>query len=169
MQKIIIIGSGGAGKSTLARKLGKKLDIEVFHLDQLLWHSNWKMSDRAYQISLQNKLIQKPSWIIDGNYGDTLDMRMTSADTIVFLDISRLVCIYQILKRVKKYNGVTRPDMQADCPEKLDLSFLKWVWNFPKKQRVDIITKLQNIPDTKQIIVLKNKKQVQKFLESFGK
>lgn len=165
MKKIILIGSSGAGKSTLSLKLGEKLDIEVFHLDKLLWKPNWEMTDREYQNEIQNNLIMKPSWIIDGNYGGTLDIRMKAADTIIFLDRNRFVCIYQILKRVKKYNGITRPDMQNNCPEKFDLSFLKWVWNFPNKQRIDILRILQTIPKTKKVIVLKNKKQIQLFLD----
>ena len=165
MKKIILIGSGGAGKSTLASKLGEKLSIEVFHLDQLLWKPNWEMTDKEYQIEIQNNLIVKPAWIIDGNYGGTLDMRIESADTIIFLDRNRFVCIYQILKRVKKYNGSARPDMQDDCPEKFDFSFLRWVWNFPRKQRVTIIEMLEKVPSDKRIIVLKNKKQIQEFLE----
>ena len=166
MKKIIVIGSSGAGKSTLARKLGAKLGIEVFHLDQLLWKPNWVMSTLDYQIDIQNNVIVKPSWIIDGNFGDTLNMRISAADTIVFLDRSRIVCIYQILKRVRKYNGVSRPDMQSKCPEKFDLNFIKWVWKFPNKQRLDIIKLLQEISDDKQILHLKNKKQIQHFLEN---
>ncbi|MGX7150480.1 DNA topology modulation protein [Enterococcus ureasiticus] len=165
MKKIILIGSSGAGKSTLSLKIGEKLDIEVFHLDKLLWKPNWEMTDREYQNEIQNNLIMKPSWIIDGNYGGTLDIRMKSADTIIFLDRNRFVCIYQILKRVKKYNGITRPDMQNNCPEKFDFSFIKWVWNFPNKQRIDILRMLKNIPKTKKVIVLKNKKQIQLFLD----
>lgn len=92
------------------------------------------MTERAYQIEIQNNLLKEPSWIIDGNYGGTLDMRIASADTIIFLDRNRFVCIYQVLKRVKEYNGMTRPDMQDDCPEKIDFSFLKWIWNFPKNK-----------------------------------
>lgn len=93
-------------------------------------------------------------------------MRIASADTIIFLDRNRFVCIYQVLKRVKEFNGITRPDMQDDCPEKLDFAFFKWIWNFPKKQRIEIIKMLENVPNSKQIIILKNKKQIQHFLES---
>lgn len=165
MKKIILIGSSGAGKSTLALRLAEKLGIEVFHLDKLLWKPNWEMTDREYQIEVQNNLIMKPSWIIDGNYGATLGMRIKAADTILFLDRNRYVCIYQILKRVKKFNGLTRPDMQPNCPEKFDLSFLKWVWNFPNKQKVEILEEIQNLPKTKKVIVLKTKKQIQLFLD----
>lgn len=164
MKKIIVIGSSGAGKSTLAKALGEKLKIEVFHLDCLLWKANWEMSDKEYQLNVQNELIRRPSWIIDGNYGNTLELRIAGADTIIFLDINRLICIYQILKRVRKYNGTTRPDMHDECPEKFDFSFIKWVWNFPKKQRLEIQHALENSSKTKNVIVLKNKKQIQNFL-----
>lgn len=163
MKKIIVIGSSGAGKSTLAKKLGEKLAINVFHLDRLLWKANWEMTDKQYHIAVQNKLIKQPSWIIDGNYGHTLELRMAAADTILFLDRNRLVCIYQILKRVSQYKGTTRPDMHDGCPEKFDFSFIKWVWNFPKKQRVEIQHFLKTVPQTKNVIILKNKKQIQTF------
>ena len=164
MKKIILIGSGGSGKSTLARQISDKLAINVFHLDSLLWKPHWEMTDRAYQIDVQNKLFDHPSWIIDGNYGGTLDMRINEADTIIFLDRNRFLCIYRAIKRYRTYKGKTRPDMQKDCPEKLDLPFLKWIWHYPKKQRIEILKKLQPISDTKKVIILKNNKQIQQFL-----
>ena len=85
----MIIGSGGSGKSTLARVLGKKLEIEVFHLDTILWKPNWEPVPREKQIEIQNELIQKERWIIDGNYGGTMDIRFEAADTIIFRYISR--------------------------------------------------------------------------------
>lgn len=168
MKKIIIIGSSGAGKTTLACELGDKLAIEVFHLDRLLWKPNWEMTDQEYQIECQNNLVKNPSWIIDGNFGGTLGIRIDAADTIIFLDFNRWMYIYQILKRVKKYNGTTRPDMQADCPEKFDFSFIKWVWNFPNKQKIEILEALRDTPKSKQIVVLKNKKQIRHFLNQLN-
>lgn len=169
MKKIIIIGSSGAGKSTLARILGEKLNIDVFHLDRLLWQSGWKMTERSYHYEVQKKLIRRPQWIIDGNFGKTLEMRMKAADTIIFLDISRLVCIYQILKRVRKYHGTTRPDMHENCPENFDASFIKWVWNFPKKQRKEIQRFLEDVSDVQKVIILKNKKQIRGFLNELSR
>src|SRR5690242_17455985 len=95
MKKIILIGSGGSGKSTLARQLGNKLNIKVHHLDALFWKPNWEGVPREEQIAVQNNLIKDEKWIIDGNYGGTMDIRLNAADTIIFLDIHRTICIYR--------------------------------------------------------------------------
>jgi len=84
MRKIAIIGSGGAGKSTLARQLSEKLAIDVYHLDALFWQPNWVLASRETQREIQSRLVRQDSWIIDGNYGSTFDLRLTAVDTIIF-------------------------------------------------------------------------------------
>ena len=81
-RRIMIIGSGGAGKSTLARELGQKYGLKVYHLDALLWKPNWNQVPRDQQITIQKEIIEEQEWIIDGNYGGTMDMRIEAADTI---------------------------------------------------------------------------------------
>ena len=95
MKKIILIGSGGSGKSTLARQLGNKLNIKVHNLDALFWKPNWEGVPREEQITVQNNLIKDEKWIIDGNYGGTMGIRLNAADTIIFLDIHRTICVYR--------------------------------------------------------------------------
>ena len=87
MRKIIIIGSGGSGKSTLARKLGEMTRIPVFHLDALYWKPGWVPTPREEWNARVKALVNQDQWIIDGNYGGTLNIRMTEADTIIFLVI----------------------------------------------------------------------------------
>ncbi|UUE17787.1 hypothetical protein LQZ13_09965 [Leuconostoc mesenteroides] len=93
MKRVLLIGSGGAGKSTLARKMSKQLNITAFHLDKLLWKPNWQMTPKPEQAIIVHNLVRQDSWIIDGNYNGTLDIRVAAADTIVFLDRSRYVSI----------------------------------------------------------------------------
>ncbi|RIJ64539.1 DNA topology modulation protein [Rummeliibacillus sp. POC4] len=165
MKKIMLIGSGGSGKSTLARQLGNILNIQVYHLDAIFWKANWEGVSKEEQISIQTDLVKKDEWLIDGNYGGTLDIRMDAADTIIFLDINRTICTYRALKRMLKYRNKTRPDMGEGCEEKFDFDFLRWIWNYPKMKRPDILRKLHDLPENKQIIILKSKKDVQTFLE----
>lgn len=87
----MLIGSGGSGKSTLARQLGNILNIQVYHLDAIFWKPNWEGVSKEEQISIQTDLVKKDEWLIDGNYGGTLDIRMDAADTIIFLDINRTI------------------------------------------------------------------------------
>ncbi|QKE72377.1 DNA topology modulation protein [Arthrobacter citreus] len=165
MRKIVIIGSGGAGKSTFARQLGKKLSINVFHLDSLLWKPNWEVVPKMDQIKIQNELIKKEEWIIDGNYGGTMDLRISAADTIIFLDMPRLVCIYRALKRFIQYKNKTRPDMREGCEEKFDLQFLKWIWFYPKTKKPLILNRLQKVSGGKDVVILKSSREVKRFIK----
>ncbi|WP_076757563.1 DNA topology modulation protein [Edaphobacillus lindanitolerans] len=165
MERIMLIGSGGAGKSTLARELGKRLNIQVHHLDALLWKPGWTLTTRDEQREIQRGLCGRDRWIVDGNYGATMDERIRAADTVIFLDMSRTVCLYRILKRRIRYHGRTRPDMQRDCPERLDLEFAKWVWNYPKEKRPGVQAMLDGLGPDKQVFILKNRKAVRAFLD----
>lgn len=168
MKKIAIIGSGGAGKSTLARQLSKTLAIEVYHLDALFWQPNWVLSSRERQREIQTDLVKKESWIIDGNYGSTFDIRLSAADTIVFLDIHRVICLYRAFKRMIQYRNRTRPDMGEGCEERFDLEFFKWIWDFPKKRRPALIKTLEDLSAEKNVIVLSSLKEIKDFIKKRG-
>lgn len=164
----MIIGSGGAGKSTFARSLGEKLTIPVYHLDQLLWEPNWVNVPDEKEQKIQHNLVQKDKWIIDGNYGSTIDIRLKAADVVIFLDLSRFLCIYRVLKRNIKYRNQSRPDMREGCIEKLDLKFLQWIWQYPRTRKPKIIQKLQSLPQSKKVIILRSRKEVREYLEEIG-
>ena len=166
LKRIIIIGSGGAGKSTLARQLGERLHLDVYHLDALMWRPGWVMAPSEERIDIQQQLVKKDQWIIDGNFGNTLDLRLQAADTVILIDLPRIVCIYRVLKRVVRYRGTTRPDMGASCEEKLDFAFLKWVWNFPDIQRPQLLKQIQQHPTQPHLIHLKSSRAVRNYLQS---
>lgn len=167
MKKIMIIGSGGSGKSTLARGLGEKLKIEVFHLDTLLWKPNWEPVPREKQIEIQNELIQKERWIIDGNYGGTMDIRFEAADTIIFLDISRVICIYRAIKRYFQYKRKSRADMVEGNNERFSWNFYKWIWNYPQDKRPGILKRLAEYSPEKNIIILTSLREVEEFVNMY--
>ena len=164
MKKIILIGSGGSGKSTLARRLGEKLTLPVYHLDALFWKPNWVGTPRDEQIAVQKDLIKKESWIIDGNYGSTMDIRLNAADTIIFLDLPRRICMYRAFKRIIQHRNQTRPDMGEGCEERFSFSFFKWIWEFPKTKKPILLNKLKQLSVEKEIIILKSTREVEKFL-----
>src|SRR5260370_23338407 len=98
-EKIVILGSSGAGKSTLARELSRMLNIKVYHLDRLFWQRGWKGKTRDTRIDIIQDLVREQQWIIDGNYLSASELHLNAADTIIFLDISPLVCLQRIIKR----------------------------------------------------------------------
>jgi adenylate kinase family enzyme len=125
-----VIGCGGSGKSRLARELGRRLDLPVIHLDSHYWRPGWVETPMEEWIALQPELFAGDAWIADGNFHSTLRYRTTRADTVVFLDLSRAACLRGALGRLLRQRGQVRSDMASGCPERFDLTFLRWIWNF---------------------------------------
>jgi adenylate kinase family enzyme len=135
MRRVMVVGCPGAGKSTFARRLGGQLGLPVIHLDFHYWRPGWKLPELAAWRENVAALVAPPEWVIDGNYSNTFDLRMPRADSLVWLDYPRAVCMRRVLKRIIKSYGHTRPDLPPGCPEKFDLEFLRYVWDFPRAHR----------------------------------
>lgn len=164
MQRIAIIGPSGAGKSTLSRRLGTLLDLPVIHLDALNWKPGWVSEPDTQWRQKVRDAASGPKWIIDGNYGGTLDLRLQAADTVIFLDFPRWVCVCRVLWRIVSYHGRTRPDMGEGCPERFDMEFLEWVWNFNATSRPMILRRLEGHGAGKRIITLRCPRDVEAFV-----
>ena len=165
MERILVIGCGGAGKSTLARQLGEKLNLPVVHLDRLYWKPGWVQESRE---EFDRKLAQelgKATWILDGNFNRTMPQRMAKCDTVIYLDFPRMTCLLGVMKRILTTYGKVRPDMGDGCPERFDLEFLQWVWNYNKNNREKIYQLLDEATHA-QKIVLKNRRAVKAFLKN---
>lgn len=169
MKRILVIGSGGSGKSTLSQKLGSILDLPVIHLDTYFWNANWVPKPNDEWDKIVDHFTNDEHWIIDGNYSRTMDIRIKRADVIIFLDLPRLLCIYRIIKRRVMYHKKSRPDMNDECPEKLDWEFVKWVWNYRKRSRMNTIKKLEQIAEHQQVITVNTRKQVNELIELLEK
>ena len=167
MERIIIIGCGGAGKSTLARQLGDKLNIPVVHLDKLWWKPGWVEMDRDEFDELHRRELSKEKWIMDGNFNRTMPERIARCDTVIYLDFSRFACLRGVIKRVLTTYGTVRPDMGEGCPEQIDFEFLKWVWNYNRDKR-ERNYRLLNEAEHAETIVLKNRRAVKMFLEQIS-
>lgn len=166
MERVIIIGNCGAGKSTLAAKLAKKLGLPLVHLDRLRFIGNWVERPREEFDEMLMRELEKQRWIIDGNYNRTIPLRMRYCDTVVFLDFPRFLCLWRVIKRVTRYHGKTRPDMGDNCPERFDLEFMKYVWQFRKKHRKRYLEMLSKAKD-KNVVILRNPRQAEDFLKKF--
>ncbi|WP_075619498.1 DNA topology modulation protein [Paenisporosarcina indica] len=162
-RRILIVGSGGAGKSTLSRQLAEQWDVPVVHLDALFWKPGWNPTPRPEFMEKVKVELTKPEWIIDGNYDSSIELRAQYADLIIFLDFSNVLCLYRACKRAWKYRGVTRPDMGEGCPEKIDWEFVRWIWRYPKDARPGMLKILSKVPA--DVITLKSPKEVKTWLQ----
>ena len=168
MKRILILGSSGSGKSTLARRLGATLELPVIHLDRHYWQPGWVPTPEMEWVETVNQIIQRPQWIIDGNYRSTLDIRLQAADTIVFLDLPPWLCALRATKRRIQYANTPRPDMAKGCRERLFdpqfPEFIRHIWTYPNRARPDVKKRLANYSSDKEIIWLKTTDDVSQFL-----
>ena len=134
------MGPPGAGKSRFAHLLGEKLRVPVIHLDAHYWQPGWVLPDREEWRVQVAALVNGTEWIMDGNYSHTLDLRLARAQGVVWLECPRLTSLRRILWRSISGYGKTRPDMQADCPERIDPEFIRYVWTFQRDRRPEIET-----------------------------
>ena len=130
MQRVLVIGSPGAGKSTFARALQIRTGLPLIHMDQLSWLPGWIERDRDEARAALTEVLAQDCWIIDGNYGSSLPLRLERADTVVLLDYPTWLSLARALRRWWMYRGRSRPDMTEGCPERLDPEFLHYVLTF---------------------------------------
>lgn len=168
MKRIAIIGPGGAGKSTLARQMGEKTGLPVVHLDAVYWHEGWVETPKDAWAEAVREMAAEEAWIMDGNFGGTMDLRLAAADTIVFLDLPPSLCVLRVVRRFRQYRGQSRPDMAAGCPEKLDWVFLNWIWNYRRDRRPGILARMQEHADGRRLVHLQTPGQVRRFLSGFS-
>lgn len=165
VQRVAVIGCGGAGKSTLARALGQRLGLPIVHLDEEYWSPGWRPAEPAAWRARQERMVAADRWVIDGNYVSTLDVRLSAADTVVFLDLAPWRCAWQANRRVLAGRG--RHRTAPGCPERLDrrhVSFLRYiVSDFGRRVRPRLLRALAEHAPTTAIIRLTSPAQVRRF------
>jgi len=142
MQRVLVIGSPGAGKSTLAFAMAERTGLPLVHLDQLKWKPGWIESDEADFRHRLAMALAEPRWIIDGNYGGSLSERLARADTVIDLDLPLWQCLAGAVRRIWRLRGTVRPDMAPECPERFNLEFLIYIARFPWTGRPRLEAKL---------------------------
>lgn len=164
MNRIAIIGCGGAGKTTLARQLTAILAIEATHLDLLFWQAGWIAPPDDEWRQRVEALAAGERWILDGNYGGTMELRLAAADTIIFLDTPRLVCLARVVRRYLRHLNRPRLDRAAGCDEKLDWEFVRYVWNYQNERRPRVLRRLDHYAPGRQIVILRGRRDIEAFL-----
>lgn len=169
MKRVLVVGSGGAGKSAFARRLASELDLPLIHLDAHYWLPNWTEPPKNAWSTTVARLLSEDAWVMDGNYGGTLERRIAACDTVVFLDMPRLLCLWRVLRRWWLYRGRVRPDVGAEgCKERLDLSFVWWILTYPGTRRPALMRQLDAMRGAKRVVVLSSKREVEGFLGSLS-
>ena len=141
-QRVLVIGCPGSGKSTFARALAEKTALPLHHLDMLYWNADkTTVLKEIFRTRLSN-ILKTDAWIIDGNYGSTMELRLQACDAVFFLDFPTEVCLDGIQTRF----GKPRADMPWIETE-FDAEFLDYIKHFPTENRPQILDLLAKYPE----------------------
>jgi adenylate kinase family enzyme len=166
LRRILILGPSGSGKSTVCKRIGEILGIPAVHLDMHYWNPNWVETPKNEWPDKVKKLIASEAWVMDGNYTSTLKIRADAADTLIFLDMTRRMSYFRIFVRFLRNRGKTRGDVAEGCPEKIDLDFIKWIWDYPRTRKPAILRFFEKLIPSKNVYILHNQKEVEDFLNA---
>jgi adenylate kinase family enzyme len=163
MKRVAVVGSGGTGKSTFARELGSRTGIPVIHLDRHFWKPGWVETAKDEWQDLQRDLTAGETWIVDGNYGGTFDIRFSQADTVIVLSLPRWRCVFRALSRTLRNHGTAV--QAAGCNERIDFEFLRWLWRYPIDSRPRLDAALDRHRADLRVIELTSPRQVKAFVD----
>lgn len=138
-RRVLVVGSAGAGKTTFAVRLAPLLGLPLVHLDAEFWRPGWRQTPPEAWRWRVDALVTRDAWVMDGNYGGTLERRLARADAVVFLDVPRHVCMRRVILRIWRNRGRPGPGLPEGCPERWDWRFLVWVWNFERRSRERLV------------------------------
>lgn len=159
MKRILVIGCPGSGKSYFSRALAEKLGLPLVHLDMLNWNADGTNVEREVFDKRLAEVLERDEWIIDGNYGRTMERRMERCDAIFFLDFPTEVC----LNGVRERKGKPRPDMPFDPPDSDDEEFMEFISRYNEESRPRVLELLEKHSD-REIVVLHGRDEANDYL-----
>lgn len=162
MLKVIVIGCPGAGKSVFSQKLSNITNLPLYHIDMLYHKIDGTHISKDKLESKLRKILKNESWIIDGNYQRTLEMRLKKCDTVFLLDYPTEICIKGAESRV----GKKRNDMPW-IEEKLDIKFKQYIMDFSNKELPEIYKLLEKYKNNLDINVFKTREESDKYLREY--
>ncbi len=166
-KRIVIMGLPGAGKSTFSAKLGKFLKVPVHHLDAHMFLPGGIKRDKEDFIAIQKQILKEPSWIIEGCALSTMELRLSKATACIDFNLSRFLCIWRIFKRLFVHDH-TLQDTAEGCSKVFTWEMIKYIWNFDRKKRKEIMSLQQKYPQV-DYVTFKNSKEADRYLKASAK
>ena len=160
-KRVAVIGCPGGGKSTFSRALRDRVGLPLYHLDAIYWKADRTTLSREEFRAVLQSIIEADSWIIDGHYASTLEMRLAACDAVFFLDYPTDVCVEGIRSR----RGQARSDIPwVETGE--DAEFLDFVKRFAAESRPKILALLAQYPD-KAVVIFRSRAESEAYLTAF--
>lgn len=163
--RVLVIGCSGSGKSTLAQRLAGRFGLPYVSMDrEIFWLPGWRMRPRAEALARLKEIVAQERWIIDGTSPGTLALRLPRSHLVIWLRPPRRVSLYGAVSRWLRYRGRSRPEMADGCPEKIDLEFLRYIWNFETTESPEIEENLAAFGKDVPVCVLKSRGEARRLL-----
>jgi adenylate kinase family enzyme len=169
MRRVLVLGCSGAGKTTFARKLASVTRLPLVSLDACFWLPGWIETPRQEWRGRVERLAAEDAWIMDGSYVGTLDIRLPRADTLLWLDLPRHVCMRRVLWRIATSYGRVRSEMAPGCAERFDLQFLHYIWTFTDKYRPLIASALARHGPHLSPVIIRRDADAARFLDKVAR
>ncbi len=166
MQRVLVLGPGGAGKSVLARELAGITGLPLVHLDREFFAPGWVPPERDEWLAKIDQLLAGAAWIADGTHADTLDHRLRHADGVILLDYSRWVAVRGVASRLLGRRGRNRADLAPGCRNRLDLGYATWVWRYHRVTRPVVAASLRDHADHITVVTLRSRRHAARWLGS---
>ncbi|MCK5762421.1 MAG: AAA family ATPase [Candidatus Izimaplasma sp.] len=166
MNRIMVLGPSGTGKTTICRILGNKLGLKVVHLDSIYWKKDWhNIGKEEFDEYMKRFFAENRQWAIDGNYTNNrhFQYRLDLADTIILLDFGLQVSLKGIHERAAKYKHRSRADMAEGCVEGIDQEFLQYTAFYKNKGRY-VKAVINQYKNKKQVLIFKSRKEIHKWI-----
>jgi adenylate kinase family enzyme len=168
MQRVLVIGIPGVGKTTFSLALAGRTGLPVIHLDKEFWRPGWVQTPRSEWRAKVVALAAGDRWIMDGNYDSSLDLRLPRADMVVWFDYPMLPSLLRAIRRAVTGYGRVRPDLGEGCPEQFDLEFLRYIWTFRARERPNVVASLARFGSHLKPVVFRRDAEVARFLAGYS-
>ncbi len=165
-QRIMVVGCSGGGKTTLSQKLARNFGLRYISMDRdVFWLPGWQARPREEQRQRIATIITEERWLMDGSNPSSFDIRLPRSHIVLWVRMPRWLCLRGAVSRAIKGYGKARPEMAEGCPERIDIDFLRYIWNFERRHASIFEQNFALYGPDVPVFQLKSRKQFRRLLD----